>query len=72
MVNIFLGFDILNPEKKWKDAYIGVIVALAVVAVILEAYTWFIVIKRKKDERAGKTQNGINGANGYNNRHQGV
>ncbi|KAH7572644.1 hypothetical protein JRO89_XS04G0285100 [Xanthoceras sorbifolium] len=73
VVNIFEGFDILKPEKKWKDAYIGVIVALAVFAVILEAYTWFVVIKRKRSESDGKMQHGINGtngSNGYNTRDQ--
>lgn len=73
VVNIFEGFNILKPEKKWKDAYIGVIVALAIFAVILEAYSWFVVIKRKREESPGKMQhniNGANGSNGYNNRHQ--
>ncbi|KAK2652806.1 hypothetical protein Ddye_012662 [Dipteronia dyeriana] len=73
VVNIFEGFDILKPKKKWKDAYIGVIVALAAFAVILEGYTWFVVIKMKGSESAEKMQhgtNGANGSNGYNNRHQ--
>ncbi|KAJ6426209.1 hypothetical protein OIU84_026733 [Salix udensis] len=29
IINIFKGFNILNPDKKWKNAYIGVIAALA-------------------------------------------
>ncbi|XVF75212.1 hypothetical protein PTKIN_Ptkin13bG0169500 [Pterospermum kingtungense] len=64
VINIFKGFDILKPEKKWKHAYIGVIVALACIAVILEAYTWFVVVRRKRSERAGKMPHGVNGANG--------
>ena len=61
IINIFKGFDILNPEKKWERAYIGVIVVLAIVAVILEAYTWFVVLRRKKTENVEKISNG----NGY-------
>ncbi|KAK9051787.1 hypothetical protein SSX86_028415 [Deinandra increscens subsp. villosa] len=69
IINIFKGFGILNPEKKWKRAYTGIIVILAIVAAILEVYTWFVVLKRKKAANAEKTTNG-NGnanANGYGN-----
>jgi len=37
IINIFKGFDILKPEKKIKNAYIGGIVALAVNALWMEA-----------------------------------
>ncbi|KAK8576059.1 hypothetical protein V6N13_032625 [Hibiscus sabdariffa] len=66
VINVFKGFDILKPDKKWKNAYIGVIVALASSAVLLEAYTWFVVVKRKRSESAGKLPHGANG-NGVNN-----
>lgn len=76
IINIFKGFNILNPDEKWKNAYIGVIVALALNAVWLEGYTWYVVVKRKSSETAGKRPqftNGSNGANGYGGRpHQGV
>ncbi|KAH8506903.1 hypothetical protein H0E87_013637 [Populus deltoides] len=76
IINIFKGFNILNPDEKWKNAYIGVIVALALNAVWLEGYTWYVVVKRKSSETAGKMPhftNGSNGANGYGGRpHQGV
>lgn len=68
IVNIFKGFDILDPEKKWKRAYIGVLIFLGVNAAILEAFTWFVVIKRKRRPDSDKyphTVNGMNGANGY-------
>jgi len=69
IVNIFKGFDILDPEDKWKNSYIGVIIALGVIAVLLEAYTWFVVLKRKRSER--KVQyNGTNGVNGNGARQQ--
>lgn len=69
IVNIFKGFDILDPEDKWKNSYIGVIIALGVIAVLLEAYTWFVVLKRKKSE--GKVPyNGTYGVNGHGDRQQ--
>ncbi|KAI5330759.1 PREDICTED: cytochrome [Prunus dulcis] len=61
IVNIFEGFDILKPEKKWKNAYIGLIIALGVQAALLEAYTWYVVLKRKRSEKAPRTANGVNG-----------
>ncbi|KAI6704652.1 hypothetical protein NL676_007614 [Syzygium grande] len=66
IVNIFKGFDILDPEKKWKDAYIGVIVALGCVAVVLEAFTWQVVLKRRRSQGGSKMPPGMNGSNGYN------
>ncbi|TYI78139.1 hypothetical protein E1A91_D06G190300v1 [Gossypium mustelinum] len=64
VINIFKGLDILEPEKKWKNAYIGVIIALACSGIVLEAYTWFLVLRRKRSESAGKLSDGINGAHG--------
>lgn len=68
VINIFKGFDILDPEDKWKNAYIGIIVALGCIAVILEVFSWFVVLKRKKTQK--HPQNGANGANGYGARSQ--
>ncbi|XP_071707814.1 cytochrome b561 and DOMON domain-containing protein At5g47530-like [Rutidosis leptorrhynchoides] len=65
IINIFKGFDILNPDKKWKRSYTGIIVVLAIVAAILEAYTWFVVLKRKKKAaNADKMTNGNGNGNG--------
>lgn len=61
IVNIFKGFHILSPEKKWERAYIGILVGLACAAVILEVYTWFVVIKRKKTAAHPQKLNGTNG-----------
>ncbi|CAK7323270.1 unnamed protein product [Dovyalis caffra] len=76
IINIFKGFAILNPAEKWKNAYIGVIAALAFNAVWLEGYTWYIVVKRKRSENDGKMPRGMNGSNGTNGygarQHQGV
>lgn len=66
VINIYEGFDILEPEEIWKRAYTGVIIALGAVAVLLEAYTWFFVLTRKSSEN--KDTYGVNGAatNGAN------
>ncbi|KAF1895779.1 hypothetical protein Lal_00037895 [Lupinus albus] len=63
LLNIFKGFDILNPEKKWKTTYIGVIAALGVIAVLLEVITWIVVLKRKAN-------NSTKTVDGYNNNGQ--
>ncbi|GAV74598.1 Cytochrom_B561 domain-containing protein/DUF568 domain-containing protein [Cephalotus follicularis] len=67
IVNIFEGFSILGREKNWRSAYIGILIFLGASAAILEAVTWFIVIKRKKKtEKYGHSVNGANGSNGVN------
>ncbi|KAJ1428674.1 DOMON domain [Sesbania bispinosa] len=71
IINIFRGFDALENSvadryDDWKHAYIGIIAALGGIAVLLEAYTWIIVLKRRKSE--SKTAHGINGTNGYGSR----
>ncbi|XP_058723717.1 cytochrome b561 and DOMON domain-containing protein At5g47530-like [Vicia villosa] len=68
IINIFKGFDALevsaaNRYDNWKHAYTGIIAALGGIAVLLEAYTWIIVIKRKKSQN--KLSHGTNGTNGY-------
>ncbi|KAI3682848.1 hypothetical protein L1987_83167 [Smallanthus sonchifolius] len=66
IIDIFKGFDILQPENKWKKSYSGIIIVLAIVALLLEAYTWFVVLKRKKAAKSEKIMtNGRNGHNGY-------
>ncbi|KAL2475736.1 Cytochrome b561 and DOMON domain-containing protein [Abeliophyllum distichum] len=66
IINIFKGFDILNPENKWERAYIGILVVLGIFAATLEAYTWYVVVKRKKSAASQKMANGVNGTNGHN------
>lgn len=66
IINIFKGFNILDPDQKWKRAYIGVLIGLAIVAAILEIFTWYVVVKRKKSSHPQKMSNGVNGTNGYN------
>ncbi|XP_043688742.1 cytochrome b561 and DOMON domain-containing protein At5g47530-like [Telopea speciosissima] len=66
IINIFKGFDILDPEKEWKNAYIGIIVCLGIIALILEAITWFIVLKRRRSISTEKSHQGVNRVNGEN------
>ncbi|KAL5702950.1 hypothetical protein ACHQM5_028105 [Ranunculus cassubicifolius] len=47
IINVFKGLDILVPEKKWRDAYIIVLVLLGGISLLLEVITWIVVIKRK-------------------------
>lgn len=61
IANIFEGFDVLDPEKKWKRAYIGVLIFMGATALVLEAFTWFIVIKRKRDAAKQAPQHNGNG-----------
>uniref|UniRef100_A0A0D6QTD7 Cytochrome b561 and DOMON domain-containing protein n=1 Tax=Araucaria cunninghamii TaxID=56994 RepID=A0A0D6QTD7_ARACU len=52
IINIFKGYDILDPEKKWKHAYIGVIASLGGIALILEVVTWIIFFQRRSKNRS--------------------
>ena len=63
IINVFKGLAILQPDPKWKRAYIIVIAILGGIALLLEAITWVVVLKRKK---AGKSSNSYDG---YNNGH---
>ncbi|KAK3004660.1 hypothetical protein RJ639_018277 [Escallonia herrerae] len=47
IINVFKGLDILDPSKKWKSAYVIVLAALGVIALLLEAITWVVVLRRK-------------------------
>ncbi|CAH9089351.1 unnamed protein product [Cuscuta europaea] len=58
ITNVYKGFDALGREDNWKKAYTGVIIALGIVAVILEAITWPIVIKRKRKSTNPNEPNG--------------
>ncbi|GKD08446.1 cytochrome b561 and DOMON domain-containing protein-like protein [Tanacetum coccineum] len=64
IINVYEGLDILDPEKKWKHTYTGILIALGVITVLLEALTWFIVLKRKKEDK--RTHAGTNGSYGAN------
>ncbi|XP_065852684.1 cytochrome b561 and DOMON domain-containing protein At5g47530 [Euphorbia lathyris] len=54
IVNIFKGFSILNPEQKWKDAYIVIVVVLCLCAAALEGVTWYLAKRRKSEEKTSQ------------------
>ena len=60
IINIFKGFEILQPQQKWKIAYIAMITALGGIAIVLEVFTWIIVFRRKSNQVA-KPSNEFNG-----------
>ncbi|GAV90063.1 Cytochrom_B561 domain-containing protein/DUF568 domain-containing protein [Cephalotus follicularis] len=47
ITNCFKGFAILESLKMLKMVYIAIIALLGCVAVLLEAFTWFLVLRRK-------------------------
>lgn len=49
IINVFKGLSILNPQDTYKMAYIVVIASLGGIALLLEAITWVIVLKRKSN-----------------------
>ncbi|KAK9706320.1 hypothetical protein RND81_07G116300 [Saponaria officinalis] len=55
IVNILEGIKILDPIAIWKKTYVGVILALALLAAFLEVFTWYIVFRRKKAQAADNT-----------------
>ncbi|KAJ1269260.1 hypothetical protein BS78_07G197300 [Paspalum vaginatum] len=61
IVNIFKGMSILDVEQKWKTGYIIAICILGAIALVLEAITWGVVLKRRKED--SKTYNGA--SNGH-------
>ncbi|KAI9085348.1 hypothetical protein K1719_032725 [Acacia pycnantha] len=72
IVNIFKGFNALEVSvgdryENWKHAYIGVIACLGGIALLLEAFTWIVVLKRKNSEGIPNGVNNNNGANGITN-----
>lgn len=63
IINVFKGLDILDPSKKWKTIYTVVIAALGVIAFLLEAIAWVIVLK-KKSNKSTKPYDGSNNGDG--------
>ncbi|KAF8043012.1 hypothetical protein BT93_A1373 [Corymbia citriodora subsp. variegata] len=68
IVNVFKGLEILDPEQKWRTTYIAIVASLGAGAAVLEATTWYIVIKRKDTaSSAPKISRSMNGHDGYSN-----
>ncbi|KAL2932742.1 hypothetical protein RDABS01_015861 [Bienertia sinuspersici] len=49
IINVFKGLQILEPEKKWKSTYVGILIALGGITVLLELVTWIVVLRRKSN-----------------------
>lgn len=66
VINVFRGLDILDPDRRWRRAYIGIIIALGAVALVLEAFTWPIVLKRRArdSDKSHRGSNAVNNTNG--------
>lgn len=47
-INIFRGLTILQTKDTWRTAYIAVICVLVGIAIVLEAITWSVVLKRRR------------------------
>ncbi|XP_042475270.1 cytochrome b561 and DOMON domain-containing protein At3g25290-like [Macadamia integrifolia] len=60
--NVFKGLEILDPAQKWKRAYVILLIALGIIAVLLEVITWAVVFKRKS-KKSTKSSDGydVNG-----------
>ncbi|KAF3323219.1 auxin-induced in root cultures protein 12-like protein [Carex littledalei] len=56
ITNIFEGFDILSPDKKWKRLYVLIICAIFLVAPIFEVCKW-TVCRNRKSESYTKPEN---------------
>lgn len=61
IINVFKGLEILQPGNKWKLAYIIFLSILGGIALILEAITWTIVLKKKPGKSNNKLYDGQNG-----------
>ena len=48
ILNIFYGFDILSPPRVWRRAYVGVILAIAGLALLFEVLTWFFAYAQRR------------------------
>ncbi|KAM3327348.1 cytochrome and DOMON domain-containing protein [Capsicum chacoense] len=61
IINVFKGLEILQPGRKWKLAYIIFLSIIGGIALILEAITWIIVLKKKPGKSNNKLYDGQNG-----------
>lgn len=52
-INIFEGIKILKPEnkEKWRFAVIGILIALGLITLVLEGYTWRKFIHERTEQR---------------------
>lgn len=60
IINVFKGLDILRPGDKYRSAYVFLLVSIGVVVLVLEIFTWVIVMKRKSQNKSTKPYDGYN------------
>ncbi|MCO5604738.1 hypothetical protein L7F22_058908 [Adiantum nelumboides] len=68
VLNIFYGLDILSPSRMWKRAYVGVLVALAFLAFLLEAFKCIstsLLATRQSLKMQGAQVGGAHGLGGH-------
>lgn len=63
IVNVFKGFEMLDPPKKWKMAYILFLAVLGGIAISLEVITWTVILRRKPG-KSTKLYDGQKDSNG--------
>jgi heme/copper-type cytochrome/quinol oxidase subunit 2 len=54
IINIFEGLHVLQPNHKWRRAYIIVLIILGAISIILELVTWILWFYRRKAVTAKK------------------
>ena len=47
IINVFKGLTILDPAKKWKSTYVSILIVLGGITVLLEVFTWVVVLLRR-------------------------
>ncbi|KAH7307671.1 hypothetical protein KP509_22G071600 [Ceratopteris richardii] len=67
ILNIFYGFDILSPPKKWRLAYIYVMIAFAGLTLCLEIATWgtYVFKSRSSEKKPQGTHIGVHSRNDH-------
>ncbi|CAK9223201.1 unnamed protein product, partial [Sphagnum troendelagicum] len=48
IINIFEGLHVLQPNHKWRRAYIIVLIILGAISIVLELVTWIVWFHRRK------------------------
>eukprot|EP00249_Psilotum_nudum_P007167 c20361_g1_i2 orf=1032-2261(+) len=69
ILNIFFGFDLLVPQKKWRHAYYGVLGSLGGITLVLEIATWIIYFRSDKEPSGKPYGETIYSAGGVANGH---
>ena len=68
LIFVFYFLIYLFADDKWERIFIGILIFLGIVATLLEAFTWYIVLRRRKtgSDKHSHSMNGAHAANGVN------